>query len=84
MIKKAAKRTLKFGWRVTKPIRRPAIGMVERWIDRAVVIAAHEAVTEANLAIDFAAADLARMQAQVDAMIATLDRSHEGLAVVGS
>lgn len=83
MVKRLAKKTLKFGWRITKPIRRPFVAVTEAWIDRHVVIAANAAVEDANLGIDFAAAELARMQAQVEAIIARIEgQGREGLAVV--
>ena len=80
MVKRFAKGTLKFGWRLTRPIRRPIVRRAEAWIDRYLLITAHEATEHANLGLDFAAAELARMQAQVEA----LTREVEGLAVVGN
>jgi len=82
MVKRLTKRTLKFGWSATKPIRRPFVGLLEACIDRYVVIAANAAVEDANLGLDFAAAELARMQVQVEAMLAEVEGSgREGLAV---
>lgn len=82
-MKRLLKLPLKLAWRATGPVRRPLQRAFEGWLDRYVVMTAHAATDEANLGFDFAAAELARMQAQVEAMRALVEpASREGLAVV--
>ncbi len=83
MMKRLIKKTLKFAWRGTSPIRRPFVRRFEAWIDRYVVITAHEATENANLALDFAAAEIARMNSQVDRLCASVEsRRTEALLAV--
>ena len=72
-MKRLIKLPLKLAWHATGPVRRPLQRAFEAWLDRYVVMTAHAATEETNLAFDFAAAELARMQAQVEAMRALVE-----------
>ena len=61
---------LRVCWRLSRPIRGRLASRAEAWLDRYLVFATEAMVEEANLALDFASADLARMQAQVERLAA--------------
>jgi hypothetical protein len=83
-MKRLIKFPLKLAWRALGPIRRPLVREFEGWLDRYVVMTSHAATEEANIGFDFAAAELARMQQQVEAMRAVVEgQRREGLVVVG-
>ena len=67
-MKRIFKWPIKMVWRATGSIRRPLVRELGKWLDRYVVIISHAATEEANIGLDFAAAEMARMQSQVQAM----------------
>lgn len=82
-MKRIIKWPIKMVWKAIGPIRRPLVRDFETWLDRYVVMTSHAAVEETNMGFDFAAAEMARMQSQVQAMRAAVESSrHEGLAVI--
>lgn len=75
---------LKLAWRATGPIRRPVVREIETWLDRYLVRTTLVVTEEANITLDFASGELARMQGQVEAMQGALHASTpRGLVVVG-
>ena len=82
-MKRIIKWTLKMIWKTMGPIRRPFGRAFAAWLDRYVVLTSHAATEEANNAFDFATAEMARLQRQVQEMREAVESSrHEGLAVV--
>ncbi len=72
---------LKLAWRATGPIRRPLVREIETWLDRYLVQTTLAVSEEANITLDFAAGELARMQRQVEAMRSLVeDRGRAGCA----
>ena len=84
-MKRLIKLPLRILWRATGPLRRPVVRRFESWFDRYLTLSARTLTEEANLVLDFTAAELARLQIQVEAMRGAVDELEpEGLAVVGS
>jgi hypothetical protein len=82
-MKRIIKWPLKLAWKATGPIRRPITRAFEHWLDRYVVMTSHAATEEANIGLDFAAAEMTRMQLQIQRMRESLQApNRDGLAIL--
>jgi len=76
---------MKLVWRILGPVRRALVREVETWLDRYLAQTTLAVTDEANMTLDFAAGELARMQEQVRAIRDSLpDRHAAALGVVGT
>ena len=82
-MKRLIKWPLKLMWKATGPVRRPIQRAFEVWIDRYVIMTSHAATEEANIGLDFAAAEMSRMQLQVRRIRESLEASsQDGLTIL--
>jgi hypothetical protein len=75
---------MKLMWNLVGPVRRPLVRVFETWLDPYVVLTAHAATEEANNAFDFATAEMARLQQQVQQMREAVETDRIEVLVVVS